>query len=657
MANRTTLKRGAIDVASRSVAGRTLRAVDYLRVSTEEQRKGYGVASQGRKTAKYIAGKEWAHVDTYVDDGVSGSLAAEDRPRLNQLMADAHEGAFDVVVVKEGRAIGRNGRAFWRWVWALEDIGISVAIAEDDIDNTTASGRKEMRRQADYAETEWETIRERTQGGLQEKAEESNSPHIGGRPPYGYRIEDQGKVGLSHLAVDRAEAAVIRRVHDLAVNDGLNLRQVAIRLNAEGVTTRSGCQWSLANLRDRVMSRPVLDGVMLFRGDHAVTDTEGNPVWGEQISISLPRVLSEDEAAALRRAVARTARQSSGNRAFYSLSGRVIGLCGAPYTGHSRESVMPGARFYRCNGKKDEAFVGDVCECSYVGATPLEKAVWAEIVDALGDSSKLEELAAEWVGMADGDTSAHEHRIADLDQQIARLDSSITAVIVATAKNTAGQGDAPEAIQAATAALQAERAQLQAMRDDAAEWLAEKEAAGNRARELAEIAKMAREELAAVDAHRQADYMSLLKVKVFITGPVPVRKGGVPCPVQRWYRSAGLTTVPSADLSDADWERIAPLLPKRRRDTVRRSVNAIFWKARTGESWKALPAEIARPHSAASHFLTWSKDGTWARVSEALSETAQCPLPADELLPPMRVEVVLDPRLMLLPEELSRTGS
>ncbi|MFI9261520.1 recombinase family protein [Streptomyces sioyaensis] len=657
MANRTTLKRGATDVASRAIAGRTLRAVDYLRVSTEEQRKGYGVASQGRKTAKYIASKQWEHVDTYVDDGVSGSLAAEDRPQLNQLMAEAREDAFDVVVVKEGRAIGRNGRAFWRWVWALEDIGISVAIAEDDIDNTTAGGRKEMRRQADYAETEWETIRARTQGGLQEKAEDPNSPHIGGRPPYGYRIEDQGKVGLSRLVIDSTEAAVIGRVHDLVVNDGLNLRQVAIRLNAEGVTTRSGRPWSRENLRDRIMSRAVLDGVMLFRGHHAATDAEGDTVWGDRVVIPLPRILSEEEAAALRRGVASTAKKSSGDRAFYPVSGRVIGLCGAPYTGHSRESVETGSRFYRCSGKKDKDLTAEVCDCSYIDAPALESAVWAEIVKALGDSNKLEKLAAEWVGMADGDVSAHEQRIADLDQQIARLDSSITAVIVATAKSTAGQNDAPEAIQAATAALQTERAQLQAMRDDAADWLAEKEAAGNRARELAEIAKMAREELAAVDAYRQADYMALLKVQVFITGPVPVRKGGVPCPVQRWYQSAGLTTVPAAELSDADWERIAPLLPKGRRDTVRRSVNAIFWKARTGESWNALPSEIARPHSAASHFLAWSKNGTWARVSEALSGTAQCPLSADELLPPMRVEVELDPRLMLLPEKLSGTGS
>ncbi|MGD3111454.1 transposase [Streptomyces sp. YGL11-2] len=405
------------------------------------------------------------------------------------------------------------------------------------------------------------------------------------------------------------------------------------------------------------MSCAVLDGVVRFRGHHAVTDSDGKPLWGERVVIPLPRVLSESEAAALRRGVASTAKKSSGKRAFYPVSGRVIGLCGAPYTGHSRESVESGGRFYRCSGKEGKELTAKVCDCSYIDAPALESAVWAAIVKALGDANKLEELSAEWVGMADGDVSAYEQRIADLDQQIARLDASITAVIVATAKSTAGQEDAPQAIQAATAALQTERAQLQAMRDDAADWMAEKEAAGNRARELAEIAKMAREELATVDVHRQADYMSLLKVEAFITGPVPVRKGGMPCPVQRWYRSVGVTTVPAADLSDAEWERIAPLLPKGRRDTVRRAVNGIFWKARTGESWNALPPEISRPHSASSYFLTWSKDGTWARVSEALSGADQCPLPADELLPPMRVQVVLDPRLMLLPEELSRTGS
>ena len=51
------------------IGTRTLRAVDYLRVSTEEQKKGYGVPRQSRKTTRHIALKQWAHVGTYKDEG------------------------------------------------------------------------------------------------------------------------------------------------------------------------------------------------------------------------------------------------------------------------------------------------------------------------------------------------------------------------------------------------------------------------------------------------------------------------------------------------------------------------------------------------------------------------------------------------------------
>ncbi|MGR8008230.1 hypothetical protein [Streptomyces hypolithicus] len=45
----------AIKTAGRAVRVDTLRAVDYLRVSTEEQAKGYGITYTGKNTRKYIA--------------------------------------------------------------------------------------------------------------------------------------------------------------------------------------------------------------------------------------------------------------------------------------------------------------------------------------------------------------------------------------------------------------------------------------------------------------------------------------------------------------------------------------------------------------------------------------------------------------------------
>lgn len=75
-----------------------------------------------------------------------------------------------------------------------------------------------------------------------------------------------------------------------------------------------------------------------------------------------------------------------------------------------------------------------VCSCSYIDAAAVEQRVWSEVVTLLGDSKKLEALAAEWVGMSDGNQEAHAERIVDLDRQIDSMKASIAAVIVAAAK-------------------------------------------------------------------------------------------------------------------------------------------------------------------------------------------------------------------------------
>lgn len=58
-----TLSR-AVETALRARVA-TLRAVDYLRVSTEEQTEGYGISYTGKRTARYIQNKGWTHVGTY----------------------------------------------------------------------------------------------------------------------------------------------------------------------------------------------------------------------------------------------------------------------------------------------------------------------------------------------------------------------------------------------------------------------------------------------------------------------------------------------------------------------------------------------------------------------------------------------------------------
>ncbi|MFD8128326.1 recombinase family protein [Streptomyces mirabilis] len=653
MSNVSTPLSSAFETVVRTTGTRALRAVDYLRVSTEEQKKGYGVARQSRKTLRHIALKQWTHIATYKDEGVSGSLEAADRGDLKRLMESAQQTPrpFDIVVVPDGRVIGRKGRAFWRWVWALEDIGVYVAVVADDYDNTTTEGRKKMRRDADYAETEWETIRDRTQGGLQEKAELTPAAHIGGRPPYGYRIANKGTPG-SYLVIDEDEAKIIRHVYDLVVGEGLNLRKATIRLIAEGVTARSGKTWTRDNLRDRIMSTPVLDGVLVFRGRHASTDENGNPIWGDSVRIDLPRILTEEQSAELRRKVAETAKQSNRQRWFYPLSGRLLSLCGKTYSGISFTPTREGARFYRCSGNAPKDPSQKSCGCSRIDASALERHVWRHVTEIASDSKKLQALAAEWIGMAEVDTTALVDRIAALDHQIEGMNASITAVIVASAK----QSKSADAIETATAVLNDELQQLQNLRDEAAEWLAEMEESERQARDLIALASMAKESFPGMAPDQQAAILSMMELKVTITGPVPDdRRGGVPCTVRAWYAAAGLG-IPAAALSDEEWAKVAPLLPKGRRGTVRRSVDAIFYKARTGKSWPVVVKETGATIQASKHFNTWTSDDTWSRVCAALADVEQVPLPELQLLPSMVIQGRVDPSVMLNAEERSRTG-
>ncbi|OKI24244.1 hypothetical protein A6A07_04985 [Streptomyces sp. CB03911] len=486
----------------------------------------------------------------------------------------------------------------------------------------------------------------RTQGGLQEKAQVEGSPHIGGRPPYGYRIHDKGRKGESHLVVSDNEAAIIRRVYSMIVTDNLTLRQIAIRFNAEGITCRSGIPWSSANLRDPILSRAVLDGEVIFRGEHARLEANGKPVWGESVVITLPRILTAGQSDRLRATVAGRSRRSGRQRSAYPLTGRLISLCNTPYTGASNETMAHGRRNYRCSGKSERIPGQRTCDCSYLAADPIEARVWSEVVALLGSSWKFESLAAERVGMTEGNQTAHADRIADLDRQIRGMDAAIAAVIATSAE----ERQSADALTAATKALREEAKKLVDLRTEAAAWLGELEDSRLRAARLNELAKLSRDQLAEVPLEDQAQILALLRVKVTVEGPVPLRRAGVKCTVETWYRTAKLD-VPASDLSDEQWKLIAPLLPKGRNGRVRRSVEAIFAKARRGAPWSELRAEYGSTSTASHHFNEWSVDGTWERINAALANVPRVPLPLLDLVPPIRIEGRIDRSVFLIAEE------
>jgi transposase len=83
------------------------------------------------------------------------------------------------------------------------------------------------------------------------------------------------------------------------------------------------------------------------------------------------------------------------------------------------------------------------------------------------------------------------------------------------------------------------------------------------------------------------------------------------------------------DLTDAQWELLAPLLPKygRRKDgrgrprkDLRAVLNGVLWILRTGAQWADLPDRYPPYQTCHRYFQAWCRDGTLKRILHALAE-------------------------------------
>jgi transposase len=80
------------------------------------------------------------------------------------------------------------------------------------------------------------------------------------------------------------------------------------------------------------------------------------------------------------------------------------------------------------------------------------------------------------------------------------------------------------------------------------------------------------------------------------------------------------------ELTDAQWQRIAALLPGKASDPGRTAadnrlfVNGVLWVLRSGAHWHDLPERYGKWKSVHTRFARWAKSGTWERVFEVLTK-------------------------------------
>ena len=96
--------------------------------------------------------------------------------------------------------------------------------------------------------------------------------------------------------------------------------------------------------------------------------------------------------------------------------------------------------------------------------------------------------------------------------------------------------------------------------------------------------------------------------------------------IQGCFWEAALGVMDRLVLSDAAWERMAPLIigrPDQKGSTGRDNrmfVEGVLWIVRTGSPWRDLPEVFGDWNSVFRRFSRWSIKGVWWRIFEAMSD-------------------------------------
>src|SRR5947208_13195361 len=86
-----------------------------------------------------------------------------------------------------------------------------------------------------------------------------------------------------------------------------------------------------------------------------------------------------------------------------------------------------------------------------------------------------------------------------------------------------------------------------------------------------------------------------------------------------------MSQVYPSDVTDDQWSILEPLIPpshggRPRLTDMRRILNGIFYRNRSGCQWRMLPKEYGPWQTAYYFFAQWRDNGLWGRMNDALRE-------------------------------------
>ncbi|HAT4229486.1 TPA: recombinase family protein [Clostridium perfringens] len=236
----------------------------YCRVSTDEQAEfGYSIDEQKRLLEEWCKANDYIIYKCYSDRGISGKNI-KDRPALKELLSDAKEGKFDMVISWKINRVSRKLEDVLKIVNLLEKNNITFKSYSEPFETDTPAGRMQFQMMALIGEFERGTIAQNVKMGMIAKAKYGN--WCGGRV-LGYDLvpnnsPEEEKKGKNKLEINEKEAEIVRFIFN-EYSKGKGYKAITNKMNKLGYKTKKGNNFSVGSIRD-ILTNPVYIGEIRY---------------------------------------------------------------------------------------------------------------------------------------------------------------------------------------------------------------------------------------------------------------------------------------------------------------------------------------------------------------------------------------------------------
>lgn len=393
----------------------TAKTAIYARYSSHNQDDGTSIEVQLDVCRRAADGEP---IVEYIDRAVTGTTMQ--REAFCRLLDDCEAGRVSTVYVYKWDRFGRSARAH-TVIADLEEWGVKVISATE--------GQEPLSRgiQLVVAEDYSRKLAERVRSAKLMRFHQGG--YHGGSPPFGYRVIRDGK--LNRLEPDwGGQAETVAWIFKTYSRDNVGTKEMARMLNEKGIKARRADYWGASSVRMLLVNtlyvgRPVRLGKVSSRDRHQGVICHNNPTRLERVDESLRIIDDETFEHVQRKQRARKVLRPVGQNRTRRFSKMIrCGCCGSVFvrTGHADRPI----HYWTC-GLRQRQDSGKCPNSVYLNEEALAESIQRGMVAAFDDEKAIIDEAVE---RATELSRSHEHRVEDVNKQIAACDAELNRLAV-----------------------------------------------------------------------------------------------------------------------------------------------------------------------------------------------------------------------------------